>query len=142
VVRSPSCYEHTVHEQLRTSCQGPGLCPGTLTYRPGDDIKIGPVPLDLDNVQGGTFTANGRLILVRSDFNAVFCFSSLNGHCFGAKELGDFGSDGSEVESVTLRSWQFAGVSAQVHILELDNDWPSKDDFYLHSFQLPDPERL
>jgi hypothetical protein len=79
---------------------------------------------------------------VRSDFNAVFCFSSLNGHCFGARQLGDFGSGGSEVESVRLRSWKFAGIPAQVHILELDNDWPSKDDFYLHSFQLPYPERL
>jgi len=106
------------------------------------DVRLGTAPIDLDRVQGGVFTSRGRLILVRSDFNAVFCFSSLNGFCFGAKKLGDFGSDGSEVESVTIRGWSFDGVKANVHILELDNDIVSEDDFYLHSFQVPDPARL
>lgn len=114
----------------------------TLTRLAGDDITLGPAPIFVDRVQGGTFTLHGKLILVRSDYNAVFCFSSLNGHCFGAAKLGDFGSDGSEVESVTVRSWQLDGVHAQVHISELDNDLPSEDDFYLHSFQVPDPTRL
>ncbi len=94
------------------------------------------------HVQGGTFTPCGRLILVTSEGNNVFCFSALNGHFFGGKGLGDFDSGYSEVESITLRNWQFDGVPAQVHIMELDNDVHSKDDFYLHSFSVGDPERL
>jgi hypothetical protein len=109
---------------------------------PDYDIRIGPRPLDLDRVQGGVFTRHGRLILVRSDFNAVFCLSSLNGHCFGAQELGDFDHGSSEVEAVTIRGWHFNQVPAQVHISELDNDWPDKDDFYLHSYRVPDAAYL
>jgi hypothetical protein len=102
---------------------------------------IGPISFPT-HVQGGVFTPHGRLILVCSDGNAVFCFSGLNGHLFGATRLGDFGSSFSEVESVTLRSWRFGDVSAQVHILELDNDWLSKDDCYLHSYRVPDLVKL
>jgi hypothetical protein len=118
--------------------------PTALVYSPGDDIRLGSSPIDLDKVQGGVFTAHGRLILVRSSFNAVFCFSSLNGHYFGAKMLGDFGSNFSEVEAVTIRSWQFDGVPAHVHIFELDNDYipPDVDDFYLHSFRVLAPSLL
>jgi GMP synthase-like glutamine amidotransferase len=60
------------------------------------------------------------LILVRCKYNAVFCFSSLNGHCFGAQKLADdFGGEG---EAVTVRTWHFGQLPAHVHILELDND--------------------
>lgn len=115
----------------------------TLVRRPTADIPMASGgPISLDHVQGAVFTPHGRLILVRSDANAVFCYSSLNGHLFGAKSLGDFGSTSSEVESVAVRAWQFSGTPAQIHILELDNDWPDKDDFYLHSFQVPDPTTL
>jgi hypothetical protein len=118
----------------------------TLTYRPNDNIELGRTSLDLDKVQGGTFTSRGRLLLVRWSFNAVFCFSSLNGHCFGALKLGNFGSNsmiGSEVEGITVRNWSFDGVSAHIHILELDKDAGNPaDDFYLHSYQVPDPDRL
>jgi hypothetical protein len=114
----------------------------SLGRRPADDIRLGASPIYVDRIQGGVFTAHGRVILTRSDYNAVFCFSSLNGHCFGAKKLGDFGSDGSEVEGVAVRAWQFDGTRAEVHILELDNDVVSGDDFYLHSFQVADPGGL
>ena len=113
----------------------------SLARRKDDDFTLGAGSMFLDRVQGGVFTQRGRLIMVRDDYNAVFCFSSLNGHRFGSRKLGDFGSDGSEVESVAVRSWQFNGTPAHIHILELDNDL-SKDDFYLHSFQVPDPARL
>jgi hypothetical protein len=114
----------------------------TLARRPEDDIVLGPTSLYLDHIQGGVFTVRGRVILSRSDPNAIFCFSALTGHCFGALHLGNFGSTDSEVEGVTVRAWQFGGTQAQVHVLELDNDWSSKSDSYLHSFHVPDPERL
>jgi hypothetical protein len=114
----------------------------TMKRCPEDDIIIGPTPIHFDRIQGGVFTRRGRLIICRSGPNGVFCFSAITGLCLGAKQLGDFGSGGSELESVTVRTWQFNGVPAQVHLLELDNDEPDKDDCYLHSFQVPDPAQL
>lgn len=116
----------------------------TLAYLPQHDIRLGQTPLSLDKVQGGVFTSHGRVIIVRCDFNAVFCFSALNGYCFGAKRLGDFESAGSEVESVTVRPWRFGDRVALVHIMELDNDWQpgETDDLYLHSFSMPNPDCL
>lgn len=142
----PWCAVHPVTGLLYTSNYGtPSFLYAydreTLERSSTDDIPIGSTSVYLDRVQGGVFTKRGRFILVRWDYNAVFCYSSLNGHCFGAKKLGDFDSDGSEVESVAVRSWQINGAPAQVHILELDNDLGG-DDFYLHSFQVPDPARL
>jgi hypothetical protein len=113
----------------------------TMARRPEDDLVLGSAPLYLDRIQGGVFTVHGRIMLSRSDPNAIFCFSAVTGHCFGARTLGDFGSDGSEVEGVTVRPWHFDGVPAHLHVLELDND-VSKDDCYLHSFRVPDPGRL
>jgi hypothetical protein len=113
-----------------------------MTRRAQDDIRLGSAPFPLDRVQGGVFTARGRIILSCSDPNAIFCFSALNGYCFGGKHLGDFESGSSEVEGVTIRSWHFGQSSATVHVLELDNDWPDKDDCYLHSFAVPFPGKL
>jgi len=110
----------------------------TLERHPEDDINLGPTPFPMDSIQGGVFTARGRVILVSSGPNAAFVFSARTGFCFGAKELGDFGSSGSEVESVTVRDWVFnGGLRATVHILELDNDFWSEDDAYLHSYSVP-----
>lgn len=114
----------------------------TLERRPEDDIGLGNTPIHFDRIQGGVFTRRGRLIISRSGPNGIFCFSVITGLCFGGRHLGDFGSEGSEVEGVTVRSWQFDGTPAHVHVLELDNDWSSKDDCYLHSYKVPDPEHL
>jgi len=114
----------------------------TLQRCPEDDIGLGNTPIHFDRIQGGVFTRRGRVILSRSGPNGIFCFSAITGRCFGGKKLGDFGSTGSEVEGVTVRTWQFAGKPAHVHVLELDNDWADEDDCYLHSYQVPEPDRL
>lgn len=114
----------------------------TLQRCPEDDIALGSTPIHFDRIQGGVFTRRGRLILSRSGPNGIFCFSARTGHCFGGKHLGNFGSTGSEVEGVTVRSWQFSGIPAHVHVLELDNDFWNKDDCYLHSYRVPEPDRL
>jgi hypothetical protein len=49
--------------------------------------------------------------------------------------------DGPRSRASPVRSWQFDRTRAEVRILELDND-VSGDDFYLHSFQVPDRGRL
>jgi hypothetical protein len=113
----------------------------TLERRPEDDIRLGHTPIAMQSIQGGVFTAHGRVMLVSSEPNAVFVFSARTGFCFGAKKLGNFGSTGSKVENVTVRDWVFnGGLKATVHILELDNDLLSKDDAYLHSYSVPRPE--
>jgi hypothetical protein len=114
----------------------------TGVRRPEDDLALGPTPIHFDRIQGGAFTRRGRLLLSRSGPNGVFCFSAVTGACFGARHLGDFGSTGSEVEGVTVRSWKFGSTMAYVHVLELDNDWSSKDDCYLHSYSVPEPGRM
>ena len=122
----------------------------TLERRPEDDIQLGSTPIHFDRIQGGVFTLRGRLIISRSGPNGIFCFSAITGHCFGGKHLGNFGSFSSEVEGVTVRPWKFGSTPANVHVLELDNDnsiptWlggGGGDDCYLHSYKVPDPERL
>lgn len=143
----PWCAIHPVTGRLYTSSyDSPSFVRAyermTLNYLPQDDIPLQKATMLLDCVQGGTFTPRGRIILARCYDNAVFCYSGLNGHFFGSKELGDFGSFASEVEDVTVRPWQLNNVSTPVHILELDNDIEDTDDFYLHSYSVPDPNRL
>ncbi|MFN2495748.1 MAG: hypothetical protein ABR608_07560 [Pseudonocardiaceae bacterium] len=113
----------------------------TMERRPEDDIRLTPGPIPLESVQGGHFTPRGRVLLCGSGPNRVHCFSTLTGHCFGSQNLGDFGSFASEMESVTVRPWQFGDTPAPVHLLELDNDWPT-DDCYLHSYWVPQPDLL
>src|SRR5262249_54294051 len=74
----PWCAVHPVTGVLYTcnSPQPPALRAydrDTLAYRPQDDVPFRFAPLPLDKVQGGTFTSRGRLLLVRWDFNCVFC---------------------------------------------------------------------
>ncbi|MCL1971905.1 MAG: hypothetical protein FWG57_02810 [Endomicrobia bacterium] len=124
----------------------------TLTRRPEDDIQLGSTPIHFDEIQGGVFTIRGRLIISRSkgSSNGIFCFSAVTGHCFGGKYLGKFGSAWSELEGVTVRSLQLNGTPIHVHVLELDNDnslptcigGGGGDDCYLHSYRVPEPERL
>jgi hypothetical protein len=118
----------------------------TLARRPADDIVLRPAPLPLLSVQGATFTDHARVLIVcgsnESPPNTLSCYSSLNGHCFGAILLGNFGSMLSEVQAVTVRSWQIGGAPTPVHVLELDNDVTNPDDLYLHSYNIPDPGRL
>jgi hypothetical protein len=114
----------------------------TMERRPEDDITINAGACGLNHVQGGVFTERGRVILSTSDPNGVFVFSARTGYCFGSQMLGDYGSTDSEVEAVTVRPWVFGNTPAHVHILELDNDFPDKDDCYLHSYWVPQPQLL
>ena len=65
-----------------------------LQRRPDDDIRLAPTPFALNSMQGGVFTARGQVMLVSSEPNLVFVFSSQTGSFFGAKKLGDYGSTG------------------------------------------------
>jgi hypothetical protein len=108
-----------------------------MTRVPTADIVLQKGSMYLDRVQGGVFTDRGRVLLSRTDPNRVHCYSALNGHYFGARELNEIDS---EVEGMTVRAWNFGASQAAVHVLEQDVDLAS--DFYLHSYAVPDPGRL
>jgi hypothetical protein len=110
----------------------------TLVARPQDNITLGPTPIEFKGVQGGAFTPRGRLILIESfgGPSAVFCFSALNGHCFGAKLLD---KSGPEYEAVAVRDWRVTvagpvGFPVQLHILD--------NDAKLYLYSVPHPELL
>jgi hypothetical protein len=102
------------------------------------DIRLQKGSMYLDRVQGGVFTDRGRVILSRTDPNRIHCYSALNGHYFGGRELSEIDSEG---EGVTIRAWNFGSSQATVHVLEQDID-AGPSDFYLHSYSVPDPGRL
>jgi hypothetical protein len=113
----------------------------SLARYPNDDIPLG---YNINHIQGGLFTPFGRVILVSGDsdeYNNIFCFSAFNGHCFGAKALGDYGSTSSEVESVTYAPSSVGGQLASIHVMELDND-ADCDDVYLWAYSVPNPDLL
>jgi hypothetical protein len=143
----PWCAIHPVTGRLYTSSyDSPSFVRAydamTLKYTKEDDIRLQKISMFVDRVQGAVFSPRGRLILVRSGYNAVFSYSGLNGHCFGSRQLGDFGHSGSEVEAVVVTPWQINRVPTPVHILELDNDLVDPDDFHLHSYSVPKPAQI
>lgn len=114
----------------------------TVAYRRKDDFPLSPTLLDLDKVQGGALTPRGRVLLVRWDFGAIFCFSSLNGCFCGDLSVSYPDTWFSEIEGVTVRDWCFNRASAQVHILERNIEVPDMDWVNVHSYQVPEPECL
>jgi hypothetical protein len=109
-----------------------------MTRVPTADIVLQKGSMYLDRVQGGVFTDRGRVLLSRTEPNRVHCYSALNGHYFGARDLTEIDSEG---EGITVRAWNFGASQASVHVLEQDID-PDPSDFYLHSYGVPDPARL
>jgi hypothetical protein len=109
-----------------------------MTRVPTADIPLQKGSMYLDQVQGGVFTERGRVILSRTDPNRIQCYSTLNGHYFGGRELSEIESEG---EGVTIRAWKFGSSQATVHVMEQDED-AGPNDFYLRSYGVPDPGRL
>jgi hypothetical protein len=95
------------------------------------------------HVQGGCFTPNFKWLAACDvdDAEELQCFSTLTGHLMGRRPFHtniDEGLWRNEFESV----WYTPGPPARVHLLELDNDAHSNDDFYLWHFALPGPDVL
>lgn len=149
----PWCAVYPVNGLLYTSNFGDPIYlraydRNTLARRADGDILLDRArsPIQVTDIQGGLFTPRGRVILVSgeadTEYSNIFCFSALNGYCFGAMALGDYGSARSEVESVAYLPLLVNGVVAPVHVMELDNDWSSEDDVYLWSYSVPAPDLL
>lgn len=118
----------------------------SLKRCPEDDIVLGPSTLNLSDagdrgVQAAVFTSRGHLVLVRNNPNVIFCFSSITGHCFGNKDLGNWGHGPSEPENVFVRSLELdSEFPSQVHVSENFHSILKDLQFLqVHSLRTPEP---
>jgi hypothetical protein len=149
----PWCNVNPLNGRLYTSISGPNVPQPprlfaydrfTLRRHPEDDITLRPPSaLHVLMTQGACFTVGGRVLMVRWQPNALYCFSALTGEFFGQHLPGNYGHSDSELESVTVARRQLSGNRTDIQLLELlelTNDVIS--DCYLHSYHVPDPQRL
>jgi hypothetical protein len=130
-------------------------------YDPSQGFEYrGSIPLrdsDVNGIQGGRFTANGRMYLnsdARSAGNHdpelpasmdVRAYSALNGFYFGSCPVdydpGSFTKE--EMEGFTFMTRENAdGELSYVHVLILDNDILSEGDIRIIHFTTPFPELI
>jgi len=91
-------------------------------------------------IQGGVFSKNGHVLLASDHTNDIRCYSILNGCYLGRAAIQKDSSTlvQEEVEGLTI--WadiSYKGVSTDVHVILLDNDWPGKDDVYFKHYKVP-----
>jgi hypothetical protein len=122
----------------------------TLRRVPTADIALGEAQLPLDRVQGGAFTANGRVLLTSSCAGGqLFGYDATTGACEGVLEIGVH----HELEGIAVRPVRVGLVvdgqeaeEAQVHVLSARTDyWPFVrwgDSFSIHSYAVPQPDSL
>lgn len=108
----------------------------TQTFRhvPGEDIHLAS---PVRRVQGAAFSDNGHVVIASDHTDDIRCFSTLNGAYRGRASIQKDGA-GEEVEGITIwGSVAYSGEPTQVHVILLDNDWPSGDDVYFKHYQVP-----
>jgi hypothetical protein len=116
-------------------------------------------------VQGGCFTRWHKWLAVCDDSGAtnvldpttwwverIHCHSTLNGAFLGRRLLPANTDESGSVLPTSTRNerediWLYpltaaGGQPIQVHVLELNNEELSADDFYLWHFSVPDPDAL
>jgi hypothetical protein len=98
-------------------------------------------PLRLRRVQGGAFSATGKLYLV-SDVTGegIKVFDLESGRLQAAIRV-DFAHD-EELEGIDI--WdvdgaQVPGIDGQVHLQMIDHDWWSGDDFFFKHYRVAEP---
>ena len=108
-----------------------------MTRVPAADITLQKGSMYLDQVQGGFFTDRGRVILSRRHPNRVHCYSALNGHYFGGREL-------DEIDSEARESRSARGILAHPKppCTSRAGCGPRPERLHLHSYGVPDPGRL
>lgn len=119
-------------------------------YDPGNDFTLCDVLMldgpPVNHVQGGAFSANGRLYLTSDDTGDVRCYSALNGAFLGTRSIPYDPStlEAEEVEGIAL-AWDGVHVhksqSATVNVIVLDND-VNKDDVFLVRYRVPQAATL
>jgi hypothetical protein len=81
-------------------------------------------------------------LLLASDYtHDIRCYSVLNGKYLGSAGI-QVGST-EEVEGICVKKGvTMHGKAAQVHVILLDNDWPSADDVYFKHYAVGKPDDL
>lgn len=107
-----------------------------------DELPLGGPPVE--RVQGGVFSANGRLYLTSDQSGDVRCYCAMNGAFFGARQIPytPGALEAEEVEGIAIRAAPRADGAATVYVVVLDNDWPDRDDVFLVSYRVPEDLRL
>ena len=117
-----------------------------FAYDPDDDFRhVATLGLGqgLKRIQGGCFTPNGHLLLTSDHTYDIHCYSVLNGAHRGRVGIQVDTGDGEEVEGITVRRGvRTDGVDSEVHVVLLDNDFPSGDDVYFKHYSVPRAEDL
>lgn len=122
----------------RVYCYDPDTQP-EFAYRGALKLHGPPV----GGVQGGAFTENGHLYLAsdtyagKSATKDIRAYSSLNGEFLGSKQV-PYDTNWKQAEEMEGFAILDAGGLGQIHIVILDNDWPSSDDVFLKHLIVPD----
>ncbi|MCU7877928.1 MAG: hypothetical protein KZQ84_14205 [Candidatus Thiodiazotropha sp. (ex Lucinoma borealis)] len=117
-----------------------------FAYDPADGFKHKKtleLKSGLKRIQGGVFSNNGHLLLASDHTFDIRCYSALNGAFRGSAAIQIDPGSGEEVEGLTIwKGISFDGTPAEVHVILLDNDFPSGDDIYFKHYSVPDPDKL
>ena len=97
--------------------------------------------------QGACFTPNFRILILCDVDGAerIHCHSTITGAFMGIREFQANQNEGevrNELEGITLLNMTKNDIPVQVHVLELNNEIMTSDDFYLWHFHVPKPDIL
>lgn len=118
----------------------------TLTQVGAVDLKDSAGnPISLRRIQGGAFSPKGHLYLVMDVAgHGVKGFEVRSGRQYAEFPINYDPSWDTAEELEGIDIWDLdngaaPGVNGQIHVLMLDNDWPSADDLYFKHYSLTDP---
>lgn len=95
----------------------------------------------VNSVQGGCFSKNGHLYLTSDSTEDIRAYSAFNGAFLGSCKVPYDKStlEAEEMEGIALGHIIHSGnVVTFVHVIILDNDWPSGDEVFFKHYAVPD----
>lgn len=107
------------------------------------------LPMEVSRIQGGVFSKNGHLYLASdAPEGGVMGFDMTTGQRTfhktipGVSPADDLLRD--ELEGITVWDLDSLGapnIGGQIHLIMLDNDWPSNDDLYFKHFKVSNGDK-
>ena len=99
----------------------------------------------LHKLQGGCFSTNGHLYLTSDHTQQIRAYSALNGAFLGDKWV-DYDKSGltytQEIEGICIAPVRYSEGDTYVHIVVLENEATSSDDFFFKHYSVPNPDVL
>ena len=110
-----------------------------LARAPESDVLLG-VRGEVRRVQGGTITPSGFLVLSCDTMPAALrCFSMQDGREFPEPyAVAKNPHAGEELEGIAFLTSECNGRTADLHLVELDNNWPGRDHAIIKQYAAPD----